>query len=91
MLLLPCNSYFLYVICKFKVSWLCCLKIDYLCVLFKIDYLCVLFVAAINRGEIKDTDMEAIMDTIVDSLFSVFATLGKHFSSTNICISGLKN
>ncbi|RZF38555.1 hypothetical protein LSTR_LSTR006150 [Laodelphax striatellus] len=31
---------------------------------------------AINRGEIKDTEMEAIMDTTVDSLFSVFATLG---------------
>lgn len=31
---------------------------------------------AINRGEIKDTEMETIMDTIVDSLFSVFATLG---------------
>ncbi|XP_067010101.1 protein sly1 homolog [Anabrus simplex] len=31
---------------------------------------------AINRGEIKDTEMENIMDTIVDSLFSVFATLG---------------
>jgi hypothetical protein len=45
----------------------------------RLFYLCVLFVAAINRGEIKDTDMEAIMDTIVDSLFSVFATLGKNF------------
>nr|CAD7606121.1 unnamed protein product [Timema genevievae] len=31
---------------------------------------------AINRGEIKDTEMESIMDTIVDCLFSVFATLG---------------
>jgi hypothetical protein len=45
----------------------------------RLFYLYVLFVAAINRGEIKDTDMEAIMDTIVDSLFSVFATLGKYF------------
>jgi hypothetical protein len=45
----------------------------------RLFYHCDLFVAAINRGEIKDTDMEAIMDTIVDSLFSVFATLGKHF------------
>jgi hypothetical protein len=35
--------------------------------------------SAINRGEIKDTEMEMIMDTIVDSLFSVFATLGTHF------------
>ncbi|XP_015588870.1 protein sly1 homolog [Cephus cinctus] len=31
---------------------------------------------AINRGEIKDTEMESIMDVIVDSLFSVFVTLG---------------
>ncbi|XP_073978466.1 sec1 family domain containing Slh isoform X1 [Rhodnius prolixus] len=31
---------------------------------------------AINRGKIKDTEMEGIMDSIVDSLFSVFATLG---------------
>lgn len=31
---------------------------------------------AINRGEIKDTEVEVIMDTTVDSLFSVFATLG---------------
>lgn len=31
---------------------------------------------SINRGDVKDTDMEQIMDTIVDSLFSVFVTLG---------------
>ncbi|KRT80283.1 hypothetical protein AMK59_7355, partial [Oryctes borbonicus] len=31
---------------------------------------------AINRGDMKDTEMELIMDTIVDSLFSVFVTLG---------------
>ncbi|KAL1139436.1 hypothetical protein AAG570_006420 [Ranatra chinensis] len=31
---------------------------------------------AINRGEIKDTEMESITDAIVDGLFSVFATLG---------------
>ena len=31
---------------------------------------------AINRGEVKDTEMDMIMDTIVDSLFSVFVTLG---------------
>ena len=31
---------------------------------------------AINRGDVKDTEMEAIMDIIVDSLFSVFVTLG---------------
>jgi hypothetical protein len=45
----------------------------------KLYDLCPSFVSAINRGEIKDTDMEAIMDTIVDSLFSVFATLGMYF------------
>uniref|UniRef100_A0A8C6TQV6 Sec1 family domain containing 1 n=1 Tax=Neogobius melanostomus TaxID=47308 RepID=A0A8C6TQV6_9GOBI len=31
---------------------------------------------AINRTDIQDTDMEAIMDTIVDSLFCFFVTLG---------------
>ncbi|KAF7988530.1 hypothetical protein HCN44_001103 [Aphidius gifuensis] len=31
---------------------------------------------AINRGEIKDTEIDIIMNTIVDSLFSVFVTLG---------------
>ncbi|XP_077421344.1 sec1 family domain-containing protein 1 [Vanacampus margaritifer] len=31
---------------------------------------------AINRGDVQDTDMEAIMDTIVDSLFCFFVTLG---------------
>ncbi|XP_013396330.1 sec1 family domain-containing protein 1 [Lingula anatina] len=31
---------------------------------------------AINRGDVKDSEMEATMDTIVDSLFSVFVTLG---------------
>ncbi|XP_072169857.1 sec1 family domain-containing protein 1-like [Diadema setosum] len=31
---------------------------------------------AINRGDVKDTEMEAIMDTIVDSLFSFFVTMG---------------
>ena len=31
---------------------------------------------ALNRGEIKDTEMELIIDTIVDGLFSVFVTLG---------------
>ncbi|KAF0043779.1 hypothetical protein F2P81_002937 [Scophthalmus maximus] len=30
---------------------------------------------AINRADIQDTDMEAIMDTIVDSLFCFFVTL----------------
>lgn len=31
---------------------------------------------AINRGEVKDTEMDSIMDNIVDGLFSVFVTLG---------------
>lgn len=31
---------------------------------------------AINRGDVKDTEMESVMDTIVDSLFSVFVTFG---------------
>lgn len=30
----------------------------------------------INRGDVKDAEMEQMMDTIVDSLFSVFVTLG---------------
>ena len=30
-----------------------------------------------NRGEITDTEMNNILDGIVDSLFSLFATLGK--------------
>ena len=29
-----------------------------------------------NRGEIKDTEMDQIIDIIVDSLFSVFVTIG---------------
>ncbi|XP_066588311.1 protein sly1 homolog [Prorops nasuta] len=31
---------------------------------------------AINRGDVRDTEIESVMDTIVDSLFSVFVTLG---------------
>lgn len=31
---------------------------------------------AINKGDIQDTDMEIIMNSIVDSLFSVFVTAG---------------
>jgi hypothetical protein len=31
---------------------------------------------SINKGDVKDTEIEAIMDCIVDSLFSVFVTLG---------------
>lgn len=35
------------------------------------------FITAINKGDIKDAEMNAIMDTIVESLFSVFVTMGK--------------
>ena len=35
------------------------------------------YLAEINRGDVKDTEIEATMDSIVDSLFSVFVTLGK--------------
>ena len=31
---------------------------------------------AINRSDVKDTDMELVIDNIVDSLFSVFVTMG---------------
>jgi hypothetical protein len=31
---------------------------------------------SLNRSDVKDTDMEAVMEYIVDSLFSVFVTLG---------------
>ncbi|XP_041468970.1 sec1 family domain-containing protein 1-like [Lytechinus variegatus] len=31
---------------------------------------------AINRSDVKDTEMDTIMDTIVDSLFSFFVTMG---------------
>lgn len=31
---------------------------------------------ALNRGDIKDTEMQSIMEVIVDCLFSVFVTLG---------------
>ncbi|CAL4062168.1 unnamed protein product, partial [Meganyctiphanes norvegica] len=32
---------------------------------------------AINRGDVKDSDIELIMDNIVDSLFSVFVNMGQ--------------
>ena len=35
------------------------------------------YLSEINRGDVKDTEIEATMDSIVDSLFSVFVTLGK--------------
>lgn len=33
---------------------------------------------AINKGDIKDTEMDSIINSIVDSLFSVFVTLGSY-------------
>ena len=33
-----------------------------------------------NKGEITDTEMNNILDGIVDSLFSLFATLGKSYT-----------
>lgn len=39
---------------------------------------------AINKGDIKDTEIDMIMDNIVDSLFSVFVTLGKKNKMRNI-------
>ncbi|KAK7084719.1 Sec1 domain containing protein 1 [Halocaridina rubra] len=32
---------------------------------------------AINRGDVKDSDIDLIMDSVVDSLFSVFVNLGQ--------------
>ena len=34
---------------------------------------------ALNRPDAKDTDIESIRDTLVDSLFSFLVTLGKLF------------
>ena len=34
---------------------------------------------ALNRPDAKDTDIENIRDTLVDSLFSFLVTLGKLF------------
>ena len=39
----------------------------------------LIFFPAINRGDVKDSDIDLIMDSIVDSLFSVFVNLGKEF------------
>uniref|UniRef100_A0A3Q3KC25 Sec1 family domain-containing protein 1 n=1 Tax=Monopterus albus TaxID=43700 RepID=A0A3Q3KC25_MONAL len=41
---------------------------------------------AINRADIQDTDMEAIMDTIVDSLFCFFVTLGESHAQKILCV-----
>lgn len=47
------------------------------CVRLTFVLTCAFLLAAINRADIQDTDMEAIMDTIVDSLFCFFVTLGE--------------
>lgn len=44
----------------------------------------MLYISAVNRGDVKDTEMESIMDTIVDSLFSVFVTLGILFRNSTV-------
>ncbi len=33
-----------------------------------------------NRGDVKDTEIEACIDSIVDSLFSVLVTLGEYIN-----------
>lgn len=43
------------------------------------------FFTAMNKGDITDTEMDNILDGIVDSLFSLFATLGNfHFPVMNL-------
>lgn len=37
------------------------------------------FVIGLNRSDVKDTEIESMMNLIVDGLFSVFVTLGKLF------------
>lgn len=44
---------------------------------FYFNWYCILNLSAINKGDVKDTEIETMMDSIVDSLFSVFVTLGK--------------
>lgn len=34
-------------------------------------------ILAINKGDLTDNEMESIMETITDSLFSICVTLGK--------------
>lgn len=42
--------------------------------------------SAINRGDVKDTEIERMMDTIVESLFCVFVTLGEwYFTFCPLC------
>lgn len=49
----------------------------------------LIYFKAINRSDIMDTDMEIIMDTIVDSLFCFFVTLGKFiFVLGNLFLEG---
>ena len=49
----------------------------YLFVFYCLHNLCpFISLSAINRSDVKDTEMESMMDTIVSSLFSVCVTLG---------------
>lgn len=41
-----------------------------------VEVFLILQFLAINKGDIKDTEMDSIINSIVDSLFSVFVTLG---------------
>lgn len=52
---------------------------------------CYIFFPAINKGDTKDSEMEAIMDDIVESLFSVFVTLGMSllFKKISSCLNFL--
>lgn len=45
---------------------------------------------AINRGDTKDTEMESIMDSMVDSLFSLFVTLGMLLIKFQLVLSNVK-
>lgn len=36
-----------------------------------------------NRGDVKDAEMNAMIDAVVECLFSVFITLGKQFCRIN--------
>lgn len=48
-----------------------------LCCYYFITTQIILIFLDLNKGDIKDVEMESIMNVIVDNLFSVFVTLGK--------------
>ena len=37
---------------------------------------CIILFAALNRPDVKDTDIESVKDILVDSLFAMLATAG---------------